>query len=75
MVFNLYFCFPSQSHDELDDFCTKFDLLLSNKNHESSLCLIVMQDFNAYCSRWWENDITNSAVQEIGSLTLSVGYQ
>ena len=44
---------PSQIHDEFDDFCTKFDLLLSNINHEFPLCSIVMGDFNVRCSGWW----------------------
>ena len=66
---------PSQSRDEFDDFCTKFDLLLSNINQEFPLCSIVTGDFNARCSRWWQNDITNSAGQEIDSLTLSAGYK
>ena len=69
------YCFQSQRHDEFDDFCTKLDLLLSNINHEFPLCSIVTRDFNARCSRWWQNDITNSAGQEIDSLTLSAGYK
>ena len=56
---------PSQSHDEFDDFCTKFDLLVNNINHEFPLCSIVTGDFSARYSRWWQNDITNSAGQEI----------
>ena len=74
MFFNLY-CSPSQIFDEFDDFSTKFDLPLSNINHEFPLCSIVMGDFNACCLRWWQNDITNSAGQEIDSLTLSAGYK
>ena len=66
---------PSQRHDEFDDFCTKLHLLLSNIKHEFSLSLIVTGDFNACCSRCWQNDITNSAGQEIDSLTLSAGYK
>ena len=61
------YCSPSQSHDEFDD------LLLSNLNHEFPLCSIVTGD--ARCSRWWQNDITNSAGQEIDSYTLSDGYK
>ena len=67
------YCFPSQSHDDFDDFYTKFDLLLRNINHEFPLYSIVTGDFNARCSRWWQNGITNSARQEIDSFTLSVG--
>ena len=69
------YCSPSQSRDDFDNFCTKFDLLLSNINQEFPLCSIVTGDFNARCSRWWQNDITNSAGQEIDSLTLSAGYK
>ena len=32
------------------------------------MCLIVTGDFNARCSRWWQNDIANSTGQEIDSL-------
>ena len=71
MFFKLYLSFPKSVHDELYDFCTKFDLLLSSINHESPLCSIVTGDFNAHCcSRWWQNDITNSAQQEIEYLAL-----
>ena len=66
--------FQNQIHDELYDFCTKFDLLLSSINPESPLCSIVTGDFNAHCcSRWWQNDITNSAQQEIEYLALRAG--
>ena len=34
-----------------------------------------LSDFNARCSRWWQNAITNSTGQEIDSLTLSAGYK
>ena len=53
---------PSQSRDEFDDVCTKFDLLLCNINQEFPLCSIFTGNFNARCSRWWQNDITNSVM-------------
>ena len=65
----------SQTHDEFEDFCTKFYLLMSNINNEFPLCSIIAGDFNARCSRWWKNDITNSTGQEIDSLTSSAGYE
>ena len=34
-----------------------------------------MADFNARCSRGWKNYITNSAGQELHSLTSSAGYK
>ena len=66
---------PKSELNEFDDFCTKFDLLLSNINQEFPLCSIATEDFNACCSRCWQNDITKSAGQEIDSLTLSAGYK
>ena len=83
MFSNLYVLFPKnhdefcrfQSHDEFADFHTKFDLLLSNINHEFPLCSVVIEDLNARRSRSWQNDITNSIGQEIDSLTLSTGYK
>ena len=48
---------------------------MSNINNDFPLCSIIKDDFNARCSRWWKNDITNSAGQEINSLTSSAGYK
>ena len=44
-------------------------------NNEFPLCSIIPGDFNARCSRWWKNDITNSTGHEINSLTSSAGYK
>ena len=66
---------PSQSRDEFDNVCTKFDLLLSNINQEFPLCSIFTGNFNACCSRWWQSDISNSVGQEIDSLILSAAYK
>ena len=68
-------CSPSQNHDEFEDFCTKFYLLISSLNNELPLYSIITGDFNARCSRWWKNGITNSAGQEIDFLTSSAGYR
>ena len=64
----------SQNQNEFKNFCTNFDILLNNINDELPLCSIVTGDFNARCSRWWKNDITNLQGQELDSLTLSAGY-
>ena len=66
---------PSQNHDEFEDFCTKFDLLMSSINDELPLCSVITGDFIARCLRWWKNDINNPAGQEIESLTSSAGYK
>ena len=65
---------PSRNQDELKNFCTDFDIALNKMNDELPLCSIVTGDFNARCSRWWKNDITNLQGQELDSLTLSAGY-
>ena len=65
---------PSQNHEEFQNFCTKFDTLLNNINDEFPICSVVTGDFNARNSRWWKNDITNSAGLELDSLTSSAGY-
>ena len=65
---------PSQSRDEFENFCIKFDILLSQINDELPICSVVTGDFNARCSRWWRNDITNFAGKEIDFLTSSAGY-
>ena len=65
---------PSQSHDEFENFCIKFNILLSQKNDELPICSVVTGGFNARSSRWWRNDITNFEGTEIDFLTSSTGY-
>ena len=65
---------PSQNQDEFKIFCNNLDILLNITNNKLPLCLIVTGDFNARCSRWWKNDITNLQGQELDPLTLSAGY-
>ena len=66
---------PSQSRDEFENFCTNFDILLSQINDKLPICSVVTGDFNSQCSRWWRNDITNFAGKEIDDfLTSSTGY-
>ena len=73
-VFLLVFTIPQvKIRDEFKNFCTNFDILLNNINDELPICSIVTGDFNARCSRWWKNDITNFQDQELDLLTLSAG--
>ena len=51
-----------------------FDLLLNNINGELPIFSIVTGDFNARCSSWWKNDITNTPGQEIDFLTSPAGH-
>ena len=64
----------SQNHEEFQNFCAKLDTLLNNINDEFPICSVVTGDFNPRKSRWWKNDITNSAGLELDSLTSSAGY-
>ena len=65
---------PSQNRDEFENFCLKFDLLLNKINDEFPLRSVITGDFNARCSRWWKNNITNLTGEEIDTLTSSAGY-
>ena len=65
---------PSQSHDQFENFCVNFDLVLNNINDEFPLSSIVTGYINALCSSWSKNGITNSSGQETDSLESSTGY-
>ena len=67
---------PNQNHEEFENFCINFDLLLSKTNwiyEEIPICSIITGDFNACGSNWWEN-ITSSVGEELDSLTSLAGY-
>ena len=65
---------PSQNCDEFDNFCLNFESILNQINNEFPLCSVVTGEFNAGCSRWWKNDITNYFGTEIDTVTSSAGY-
>ena len=65
---------PSQNQDYFENFFTKSDIPVSQINDKRPICSIVTGNFNARCSRWSRNDITNSSGKEIDFLTLSAGY-
>ena len=65
---------PSQSHDELERFCTNFDLLLSNINNLHPTCSVVLGDFNAKCSKWCAPDKNNTSGIELDNITTTSGY-
>ena len=44
-------------------------------NNELPNCSVITGDFNARCSKWWNEDITNSIGREIDTLTLAGGYK
>ena len=64
----------SQSHEELENFCSSLDSLLSNINDQHPACSIVIGDFNAKCSKWCTSDKDNTAGPELDSITTTPGY-
>ena len=68
------YCSPSQNHKGYENFCVRFDLLLSNINNELAISSIFTRDFNVCSSNWWKSDITNTAGRERDCLTSSAWY-
>ena len=65
---------PSQSHEELERFCSNLDLLFSNINDQHPACSIAIGDFNAKWLKWCTTDKNNTAGPEIDSITTAAGY-
>ena len=65
---------PSQSHDELESFCSELNLLLTNINNNQPACSILISDFNAKCSKWCSSDKNNIAGLKIDNITTTAGY-
>ena len=65
---------PSQSHEELDTFCSNLDPLLSNINNNHPNCSILIGDFNAKSSKWCSSDKDNKAGCELDNITTSACY-
>ena len=65
---------PGQNNDELECFCTNFDILLFNINNLYSICSIVLGDFNAKCSKQCASDKSNRAGIELSNITMTSGY-
>ena len=65
---------PSQSHDELENFCSELNVLLTNINNNQPASSILVGDFNAKCSKWCSSDKNNIAGLEIDNITTTAGY-
>ena len=65
---------PSQSHEELESFCSSLDFLLFNINDQHPACSTVIGDFNAKCSKWYTADKNNIAGLKLDSITTTAGY-
>ena len=82
-VFTCFSRSPSQNHDELDNLrtklnyqikCSELNYLLTNINNNQPACSIVIDDFNAKCSKWCSNDKNNIAGLEIDNITTTAAY-
>ena len=63
----------SQSHEELKNFCSSLDSLLSDINDQHPACSIVIEGFNAKCSKWFTADKDNKAGFELDSIITTAG--
>ena len=72
--FTCFYRSQSQSHEELESFCSNLDFLLFNRNDQHPACSIVIGDFNAKCSKECITDKENTAGLEVDSITTTAGY-
>ena len=72
--FTCFYTFPSQSHEELESFCSSLDSFLSSANDQHPDCSIVTEDFNAKCSKWCTSDIDNTPSLKLDCITTAAGY-
>ena len=56
------------------NFCTNLDTLMDHINNELPICSVLIGNFNAKCSKWCNNDITNASGRALDTLTSSAGY-
>ena len=73
-LFSCLYRSPSQDQEELESFCTDFDLFLSNINDLSPDCSIITGDFNARSTKWWKLDKENLEGREINIITRAAVY-
>ena len=72
--FTCLYRFPSQSHEELESFCSDLDLLLSNRNDQHPACLIVRGYFNARCLKWCTTNKNYTTGLKLDSIAITAGY-
>ena len=65
---------PNQNHEELENFSSNLDLLLSNIYDNHPTCSILMGDFHTKSSIWCNSDKSNRAGIELDNITTSAGY-
>ena len=64
----------NQNHEGLENFSSNLDLLLSNINDNHPTCSILMGDFNAKCSKWYNSDKNNRVGIKLDNITTRAGY-
>ena len=64
----------TENHEELENFSSNLDLLLSKINDNHPTCPILIGDFNAKSSKWCNSDKNNRAVMEFDNISTSAGY-
>ena len=67
--FTCLYRYPSQTSKKFEDYCTDFNLFLSNINDFNTACSVIIGDFNARSSQWWALDKENNEDREISFLT------
>ena len=63
---------PSQNHDELECICINFDIFFSNINNIYPTSSIVLDDFNAKCSKRCASDKSKAGI-ELNNVTMTSG--
>ena len=64
---------PSQNKDQLDEFCSSFNMLMLNISDEKPLASIIAEDFNARSKNWWSQDINGNQSSIIGTISSTSG--
>ena len=60
---------PSQDNAEFENFLSDFDELLNKTVSSYSLLTIILGDFNAWSSSWWNKDLTTAEGAHSEALT------
>ena len=66
---------PSQSSEEFDQFCRKWEETVRNINSCNPTSTLFLGDFNVKNSDWWNGDTTDVGGREIQSLAAQHGLQ
>ena len=62
---------PSQNKNQFDQFCSSFNILMSNVYDQKSLASIITRGFNARSKNRWSQDVTKSRGSIIATVTLT----